>query len=83
MANNYSSQVLLGVLRNLKRPKRHMLDTYFGRIVESDKEEISFDVQIGARRVAPFVSPESQGQIVDRLGYETMTLPGLPQAEPR
>lgn len=69
----YTTQALLGALRNLKRPKRFLLDTAFTQVQTEESEEVHFDVQVGARRVAPFVAPEMQGKVQDRLGYNTAT----------
>lgn len=72
-AHLYTTRALLGALRSLKRPKRFLLDTFFPTVQTEESEEIHFDVQIGARRVAPFVAPEMQGKVVERLGYQTAT----------
>lgn len=71
--NLYSTDALLGALRSLKRPKPWLLDTFFTLEQTEESEEIHFDIEIGKRRVAPFVAPTSQGKIVDRLGFETTT----------
>lgn len=73
MSSIYTTQALLGALRNLKRPKRFLLDTAFTQVQTEESEEVHFDVQIGARRVAPFVAPEMQGKVQDRLGFQTAT----------
>lgn len=72
-AHLYTTRALLGALRSLKRPKRFLLDTFFPTAQTEESEEIHFDVQLGARRVAPFVAPEMQGKVIERLGYQTAT----------
>lgn len=69
----YSTNALLGTIRSLKRPKPWLLETFFPLVQTEESEEIHFDVEIGKRRVAPFVAPTSQGKIVDRLGFQTNT----------
>jgi hypothetical protein len=48
-----------------------LVDRYFTDEQRSQVEEIRFDVQVGKRRIAPFVSPLVQGKIVEELGYKT------------
>lgn len=69
----FSTQVLNGVVASLLAPPSALLDRYFPSISSSDKELISFDVQKGKRRIAPFVSPLVEGKIVESLGSETKT----------
>jgi hypothetical protein len=71
--NLYSTDSLLGALNSLKRPKPWLLESFFPLVQTEESEEIHFDVEIGARRVAPFVAPTSQGKIQDRLGFQTAT----------
>lgn len=69
----YSTHALVALVENLKRPKRHFLDTVFGQVQTEESEEIHFDIEIGKRRLAPFVSPLMQGKVVENLGYRTST----------
>lgn len=72
-AHLYTQRSLMGTLRSLKRPKRHLLDTVFTRVQNDTSEDIHFDVEVGARRIAPFVAPTAQGRVVERLGFNTGT----------
>lgn len=71
MATIYDTSVLTGVVQNLLGVPQFLLDRYFGTIQTENSEEIHFDVEDGRRRIAPFVSPYVEGQIVASLGYKT------------
>lgn len=73
MSNLYTTAAMLQVVNSLKRPKTFILDKFFGTVQTEEAEEIHFDVEIGKRRIAPFVSPVSQGKLVERLGFTTNT----------
>jgi len=71
MADIYDTSVLVGVVRNLLGVPQFLLDRYFPVVQTEQSEEIHFDVEEGKRRVAPFVSPLVEGQIVASKGYKT------------
>lgn len=73
MADKFSTDVLAGVIANLKQPVSWLLDRYFGTLVQDDAEEIHFDVIPGKRRIAPFVSPLVEGKVVDQNGRRVDT----------
>lgn len=67
----YSTAVLVGVVPNLKLSQNWLLDTFFPNIVESDKETVAIDVDVGLRRMAPFVSPLVAGKMVESRRMQT------------
>ena len=67
----YTTTALLGVLRSLLRPQSFLIDRYFGSTVESDKEEIAFDIELHDEQLAPFVAPTVEGKIIRELGFKT------------
>lgn len=73
MVDLYSSAVLNRVVQDLKSQALDpfLLNTFFGEISVSTSEEIYFDTLVGKPRLAPFVSPLVEGQIVEQLGYVT------------
>lgn len=73
MADTYSTDFVMGVLADLTLPKSAILDAFFGRIQTEESVEIHFDKLDGARKLAPFVSPVVQGQIVQERGHSTTT----------
>jgi len=73
MAGNliYDTNQLIQVVPNLKLPVSFLLDKFFPNIVTSDTEFVSIDVQIGKRRMSPFVSPLVEGKLVEQLRMDT------------
>lgn len=69
----FSTNVLTGVVNSLKPAPQFLLDRYFGMVQTEESEEIHFDVVTRGRRVAPFVSPLVEGQIVESRGFRTET----------
>lgn len=69
----FSTNALTGVINSLITPTQFLLSRYFGAIQTEDSEEIHFDVIDKTRRLAPFVSPIVQGQIVESQGHTTKT----------
>src|SRR5262249_40761316 len=62
---------LIQVVPSLKRPTTFLLDNFFPNIVMSDTEEVAIDVDVGIRRMAPFVSPLVEGKLVEQRRYQT------------
>lgn len=73
MAGIHDTTTLVRVVRDLKRPSKFLLDKFFAGVIEYDTEEVSIDVEINRRRMAPFVSPLVQGKVVQGQGYRTDT----------
>jgi hypothetical protein len=67
----YSTAALVGVVPNLKLSQNWLLDSFFPNIVESDKEAVAIDVDVGLRRMAPFVSPLVAGKLVESRRMQT------------
>jgi len=74
MADLFSTDVLNTVVASLLGSSQFLLDRYFPNVQTEVSEEIHFDTLDGKRRIAPFVSPLVEGQIVASLGYKTSTL---------
>ena len=69
----YDTNRLIQVIPNLLRPTTFLLDRYFPNIVVADTEFVSIDVDIGKRRIAPFVSPLLEGKLVEQRRMQTNT----------
>lgn len=67
----YDTNTLIQVVPNLKRPTSFLLDRFFPNIVTSDTEFVSIDVDVGKRRMAPFVSPLVEGKLVEQRRMQT------------
>ncbi len=66
----FSTQVMLGVLGNLKRLRNGLLTAFFAGVVQSTAETIAFDVDEGKRQMAPFVSPLVQSKVKKMRGQK-------------
>lgn len=73
MADVFSTDVLTAVLQSLLGNPQFLLDRFFGITQAENSEQIHFDVIQGKRRVAPFVSPLVEGQVVASQGFVTNT----------
>ncbi|MDW7789923.1 major capsid protein [Morganella morganii] len=69
--NIYDTDVLIQVVPNLMTSQNWLLDKFFPNITESDTEEVSIDVDVGLRRLAPFVSPLVEGKLVESRKFQT------------
>jgi hypothetical protein len=69
--NLYNTATLLDVVRVQPVESSYWLDSFFGRVITFETEEIMFDRVESIRRLAPFVSPVVQGRVMRTRGYET------------
>ncbi len=71
--NIYDTNVLVQLVPNLITSQNWLLDRFFPNLVTYETEEVSIDVDIGKRRMAPFVSPLVEGKLVESRKYQTNT----------
>ncbi|MBR0649518.1 major capsid protein [Roseomonas terrae] len=72
VGNAYDTATLVRVVRDLRgRSPGFLLSKFFPGIIEYDSEEVSIDVIVGKRRLAPFCSPLVQGKLVESRGFTT------------
>lgn len=67
----YDTNTLIQVVPNLKLAQTFLLDKFFPNIITSDTEKVSIDIDVGKRRMAPFVSPLVEGKLVEQRRYQT------------
>lgn len=67
----YDTAVLVQVVPNLKKSTNFLLDKFFPNITNSDSEFLAIDVDVGKRRIAPFVSPLVEGKFVEQRRMQT------------
>ena len=67
----YDTAVMNRVVDSLIRPKAALLTQHFTEVQQSEDEKIYFDVQVSARRLAPFVHSSLAGRFVEGLGFKT------------
>lgn len=68
---SYTTAKLVQVVPNLMTSQNFLLDRFFGNIVEHDTEEVAIDIDVGLRRMSPFVSPLVEGKLVEQRQYLT------------
>lgn len=74
MADLYSSDTLLGVVRTLKPSSLNFwLSIAFPRVVTSPDQTINFDTVTRSRRMAAFVAPTLAGVVQTQEGFSTKT----------
>jgi hypothetical protein len=69
--NIFDTIELVGVVPNLLLSQNWMIDNFFTNIVESTTEKVAIDVDVGKRRMAPFVSPLVAGKLVESRRMQT------------
>ena len=67
----YDTNTLIQVVPNLKRSQNFLLDRFFPNVITADTEFVSIDVDVGKRRMSPFVSPLVEGKLVEQRRYQT------------
>lgn len=67
----YETAELIAVVPNLKLSQNFLLDNFFPNEAVAETEEIAIDVDVGKRRLAPFVSPLVEGKIVEGRRVQT------------
>lgn len=67
----FDTNTLIQVVPNLKRAQKFLLDSFFPNQVTSDSEFVSIDVDVGKRRMSPFVSPLVEGKLVEQRRVQT------------
>lgn len=67
----FSTIDLIQVVPTLKRAQKFLLDKFFPNIKTSDTEYVAIDIDVGLRRMSPFVSPLVEGKLVEQRRYQT------------
>ena len=69
----FDTNALVHTVRNLKVPSQFLLNTFFPNVMEADTDFVSIDVDVGLRRMSPFVSPIMEGSMVEARQFQTNT----------
>lgn len=72
--DRFSTEYLMGVVEDLKRPPRFFLDRYFPRVETFSTEAVDFDVIDRKRRIAPLVSPLVPAKLMNQAGRVVKSL---------
>lgn len=67
----FSTIDLIQVVPTLKRAQKFLLDKFFPNVNTSDTEYVAIDIDVGLRRMSPFVSPLVEGKLVEQRRYQT------------
>ena len=70
----FDTITLIQTVPSLKRPSTFLLDMFFPNVHMADTETVAIDVDVGLRRLAPFVSPLVEGKLVEQRRYQTATI---------
>lgn len=70
----FSTDELLGVVRDLKAPQTFLTRRFFNRVRTSTSKYVHIDIEKRKRRLAPFVHPKSQGKVVATAPFSTNTI---------
>lgn len=67
----FDTRNMLAALEQMKPPRSFLKDTFFGgEQNQSHTDSVDIDIKKGARRLAPYVRPVSQGVVVSRIGFK-------------
>ncbi|CAI3953577.1 unnamed protein product [Commensalibacter communis] len=67
----YDTATLIGVVENLKTASTFFLDSFFSQEVVSNDGNVAIDIDVGKRRMSPFVSPLVEGKLVESRRIQT------------
>nr|VFK12787.1 MAG: Phage major capsid protein E [Candidatus Kentron sp. LFY] len=71
--NLFETRTMLAALEEMKPVRTFLLDSFFVNTRTFGTEAVDIDIVKGKRKMAPFVSPYSQGKVMRRDGYKTET----------
>jgi len=69
----YTTREMMEAMEYMPPVRSFLLDTFFPSIETHTAEYVDIDIQVGSRKLAPFVSPLEEGKVIDREGYTTAT----------
>lgn len=70
----FQPRVMRAALEQLKEPRQFLRPLFFSTVETQETEHVDVDVITEGRRLAPFVSPNGPGKLVEREGYTTSTV---------
>lgn len=70
----FSTDVLVRVVDQIVPQYSYLTRNFFPGYSQETGADVHFDVRKGSRRIAPFVHPTVQGQLVEKTGFHTTTL---------
>lgn len=67
----YNTYTLIGVVENLYEANTFFVDNFFSSTVFSNDAYVAIDIDVGLRRMSPFVSPLHEGKLVESRKIRT------------
>lgn len=72
--DRYSTQTILAMVEEVEAKRSFWTQLAFGNVVNFDTDVIEFDIKLGGKRVAPFVSPMVGAVPIRRKGFMTKAM---------
>lgn len=69
----FSTRTMMALLKQLYPAKTFLINMFFPREEFSTTEYVDIDVIKGKRRLAPLVNSRSQGKVIERAGYRSLS----------
>ena len=69
----FDRREMIAALEIIREPSTFFVKKFFSNENVFDTEHVDIDIYKGKRRVAAYVNPRAQGQVVERVGYKTNT----------
>jgi hypothetical protein len=73
LSNYFDRRALIAVAEILKKPKTFLTNTFFRDSQEFSTKTVDVDLYEGRRRIAAYVRRGSEGQLVEKRGFQTNT----------
>lgn len=70
----FDTRTMLEAVEQIPRPTMFLRDTFFPQATPVDTESIDIDIVKGGQKLAPFVSPLTEGKVVTRSNFATQTI---------
>lgn len=67
----FDTNTLIQVVPNLKVSQDFLQDMFFPYVENANSDLVSIDIDVGKRRISPFVSPLVEGKLVEQRRVET------------
>lgn len=69
----FETRTMLTALEQMKPARSFLRDKFFRNVKTFESENVDVDIVKGKRRVAVYVNPLQEGNVVERIGYTTNT----------
>lgn len=70
----YDPRTLVAALDQCRSPHQFLVNTFFSSVKTFNTQKVDMDIRQGSRQIAAYVNPLENGRVVERAGYETITV---------